>query len=57
MPIEVVAAKVLNSGSPVVLTDINIPKDIKKYFSTYESLNIHIRKGNGRRFPIFIYNI
>jgi two-component system CheB/CheR fusion protein len=44
MPIEVVAAKVIKSGSPVVLTDIKIPQEIKEYFNTYESLKIHIRR-------------
>lgn len=43
MPIEVVATKVLQSGKPVVLTDIKIADDLKQHFSAQKAINIHIR--------------
>lgn len=44
MPIEVVVVKVLQSGKPIVLTDIKITDDLKLHFDDKKSLNIHIRR-------------
>lgn len=44
MPIEVAAAKVLQTGNPVVLTEVKITDDLKLYFNDQKTLNIHIRR-------------
>ena len=44
MPIEVVAAKVIQTGNPVVLTNIAIADELKMHFDERKMLNIHIRR-------------
>lgn len=44
IPIEVVAAKVLQTGQPVILTDVAIPERLKPFFDTQATINIHIKK-------------
>lgn len=44
IPLEVVANKVLQSGKPVTLKDIQIPNDFKVFLGSNEFMNIQVRK-------------
>ena len=44
IPLEVVAKKVLQTGNPVTLSDIQIPDEFKAFVGTGSYMSIHIRK-------------
>lgn len=44
IPLEVVANKVLQTGNPVTLTDIQIPDEFKAFIGSSGFMNIHVRK-------------
>lgn len=44
VPLEVVANKVMQSGTPIVLNHVEITPDLRPYFKDSSSITIHVRK-------------
>lgn len=44
LPLEVVASKVIQSGSPIVLKSVEIDEEIKAHFPGHSAFNVHVRR-------------
>lgn len=44
IPLEVIANKVLQSGNPVTLTDIQVPDEFMPFVGASDFMNVHVRK-------------